>query len=347
MRSSKHLAQASLAAAVAVWIALATTGCTGSGLRPDTAVSDDDLRELKARVVELQKKAAVSEVEIARLRDEVAALQSARGGARSALAPSSGLSSSSSSFGTSTSSAPAVKPSRIAAAKPSRSSTSQPTVRRTPPPPPPPPPVDSGSGDRSGDVVRERRETSAPIEEVDVPEPDRPGVAPAPAPTPPAAPKRTPVPAPANPPASSTALPSGPVVSGAGESAETLSPAAQALYDRGYTLYHQGHYVDAEASFQRFLQSEPKSELADNSLYWIGECRYSRHDLRGALAAFRETVERYPQGNKVPDALLKAGQTMEALGDKEGARTTYKEVAKRFPNTAAAAAADERRAKLP
>jgi tol-pal system protein YbgF len=343
MRSPKHLALANIAgiAAIAVWTALATTGCAGGGLHPDTAASDDDLRELKARVVELQKKAAVSEVEIARLRDEVAALQSARGGTRSALAPSS-----SSSFGAPT---PAVKPTRIAATTPPRSSTpstsstSQPTVRRTPPPPPPPP-VDSGAGDRSSDVIRERRETSAPIEEVDVPEPDRPAVAPAPAA---ASPKRAPVPAPANPPASSTALPPGPIVTGAGESAETLSPAAQALYDRGYTLYHQGHYVDAEASFQRFLQSEPKSELADNSLYWIGECRYSRHDLRGALAAFRETVERYPQGNKVPDAMLKAGQTMEALGDKEGARTTYKEVTKRFPNTAAAAAADERRAKLP
>ena len=50
---------------------------------------------------------------------------------------------------------------------------------------------------------------------------------------------------------------------------------------------------------------------------------------------------------KVPDALLKAGQTMEALNDVEGARTTYKEVARRFPNTAAAAAAEERRGKLP
>ena len=38
---------------------------------------------------------------------------------------------------------------------------------------------------------------------------------------------------------------------------------------------------------------------------------------------------------------------MEALGDKEGARTTYKEVTRRFPNTAAAAVAEERRAKLP
>jgi tol-pal system protein YbgF len=119
------------------------------------------------------------------------------------------------------------------------------------------------------------------------------------------------------------------------------------LYDRGYSLYHQGHFVDAESSFQRFLQANTGSELADNAQYWIGECRYARSDLRGALAAFRETVERYPKGNKVPDALLKAGQSLEGLGDVEGARVTYREVVRRFPGTAAAAVAEERRAKLP
>jgi tol-pal system protein YbgF len=105
--------------------------------------------------------------------------------------------------------------------------------------------------------------------------------------------------------------------------------------------------VDAEASFQRFLQANPKSELADNAQYWIGECRYARGDNRGALAAFRETVERYPEGNKVPDALLKAGQSLEALGDSDGARASYAEVVRRYAGTAAAAVAEERRAKLP
>ena len=119
------------------------------------------------------------------------------------------------------------------------------------------------------------------------------------------------------------------------------------LYDRGYTLFHQGHFVDAEASFQRFLQANPGSELADNAQYWIGECRYSRNDLKGALAAFREVVEKYPKGNKVPDAMLKAGQCLEGMGDVEGARVTYREVVRRFPGSAAAAVAEERRAKLP
>jgi tol-pal system protein YbgF len=128
---------------------------------------------------------------------------------------------------------------------------------------------------------------------------------------------------------------------GAGE-----GPATQALYDRGYTQFHQGRFIDAEASFQRFLQANPDSELADNAQYWIGECRYSRGDLRGALSAFRQTVERYPNGNKVPDALLKAGQCLEGTGDRDGARVTYQEVIRRFPGTVAATVAEERNGKL-
>ena len=105
--------------------------------------------------------------------------------------------------------------------------------------------------------------------------------------------------------------------------------------------------MDAETSFQRFLQANPKSDLADNAQYWIGECRYSRNDVKGALAAFRQVVEKYPKGNKVADAMLKTGQCLEAMGDVEGARVTYREVNRRFSGSAAAAVAEERRAKLP
>ena len=170
-------------------------------------------------------------------------------------------------------------------------------------------------------------------EDLDVPQPEP--QRPAPAPSRPATPAPS---APAPAPAPSTE---------SGEETELLNPSAQALYDRGYTLYHQGRFVDAETSFQRFLQTNPDSELADNAQYWIGECRYARADTRGALAAFREVTEKFPKGNKVPDALLKAGQCLETLGDIEGARVTYREVGRRFPGSTAAAVAEERRGKLP
>ena len=129
----------------------------------------------------------------------------------------------------------------------------------------------------------------------------------------------------------------------------TLAPvdsAGQALYDRGYTLYHQGRYLDAEATFQRFLQAHPLTELSDNAQFWIGESRYARGDIRGALAAFRETLQGYPNGNKVPDALIKEGDCLTSLGDRDGARERYEEVNRRFPSSAAAVMATERLAAL-
>jgi tol-pal system protein YbgF len=297
-------------------------GCASGGTAAEG--DRDPVKELQDRVLELQRKAAVNEVEISRLRQQVAALTARVGGPPMPSIPpvSSGGGSSfdsSSSFSSSPPLSPpphAVNPSSSPSTSSSRKST-----------------VTSGGSSTAKAAPPQVRVKAPTVDETDIEVP--PASASAPAVVPP--------PSSAAPPAVATAPPA-PVMAGKGEPA---TPAVQALYDRGYTLYHQKHYVDAEASFQRFLQAEPNSELATNAQYWIGECRYSRGDMRGALAAFRETVARYPQGNKTPDALLKAGMSLEALGDKEGARNTYQDVGRRFPGTAVAAVAEERRAKLP
>ena len=120
------------------------------------------------------------------------------------------------------------------------------------------------------------------------------------------------------------------------------SQAAQALYDEGYTLFHQKRYADAEARFSRYVELYPGTNLADNALFWIGECRYARGDFSSALEAFSGTVERYPRSNKVGDALFKAGKCLESLGDTQQARRTYEEVMERFPGSSSAAQARDR-----
>jgi tol-pal system protein YbgF len=120
------------------------------------------------------------------------------------------------------------------------------------------------------------------------------------------------------------------------------SAEAQALYDEGYTLFHEQRYADAEARFSRFVELYPRTDLADNALFWVGECRYARGDFSAALEAFSSTVERYPDANKVSDALLKAAKCLESLGEGQQARSTYREVVERYPGTAAAAQASER-----
>lgn len=114
------------------------------------------------------------------------------------------------------------------------------------------------------------------------------------------------------------------------------------LYDRGYQLFHEERYPEAERAFRLFLTQHPASELADNALFWIGESRWSRGDFAAALESYTATVERYPGGNKVPDALLKAGRCLETLGQVGRAVRTYEEVVLRFAGSAAAISAEER-----
>jgi tol-pal system protein YbgF len=324
-------------------LSLVTLGCAGNPLSREDP-RDQEIQELRARIVELQRKATVNEVEVARLREQVAQLETARpGGTRAAAVPAPApLQAMPAATAPPAPPAPAAPKRQAPAPRPAAptSSTSSPTsiAQRVVPAKPAPAPS------RPAAPAPRTSVTAGGIEEADI---DVPAAATAPRQKAASGQQSVKIrdAEPLRPNPTLTAPPASPAPPAGGP--ETSGPATQALYDRGYTLFHQGRYVDAEASFQRFLQANPGNELADNAQYWIGECRYSRGDLRGALSAFRETVARYPDGNKVPDALLKAGQSLEGMGDVEGARVTYKEVIRRFAGSAAATVAEERQAKLP
>ena len=114
-------------------------------------------------------------------------------------------------------------------------------------------------------------------------------------------------------------------------SSQDLGAAARELYDRGYTLHHQGRYFEAEESFSRFLSEYGDSDLADNAHYWIGESRVARGELQSALAAFRDTIRLHPRGNKAPDALYKTAVLLERLGDLSGAHDSYEGLLSDYP----------------
>jgi tol-pal system protein YbgF len=138
---------------------------------------------------------------------------------------------------------------------------------------------------------------------------------------------------------------------GAGDDAGETAPAiveetGQELYDRAREQYLNRDYVGAELGFQRYLDAFPDSELSDNALFWIGECRFARGDNRGAMVAFQTMLHEYPLGNKVPDALLKVGRTLERLGDREGAKRRFREVSRRFPASETARRAAESLSRL-
>lgn len=118
---------------------------------------------------------------------------------------------------------------------------------------------------------------------------------------------------------------------------------AQADYKAALALYRAAVYDEAESAFDTFAQRYPKSDFADNALYWKGEAAYDQGHYSDALASFTRVIERYAGGNKASDALLKIGLCYAKLGDKANAKDVLSKLVKAYPG---ARASDIARARL-
>jgi tol-pal system protein YbgF len=111
--------------------------------------------------------------------------------------------------------------------------------------------------------------------------------------------------------------------------APTMSP--QEAYSVAYNDYLKGNYDLAVDSFKLYRQQFPESPLADNALYWIGECRYSQRKFEEAIDAFDELILTYPQGDKAAAAYLKKGLSFVELGRKAEALATLRLLVAKYP----------------
>ena len=113
-------------------------------------------------------------------------------------------------------------------------------------------------------------------------------------------------------------------------------------YELGWHAMEKRDYRVAISRFKEFLKKHPKSNLADNAQYWIGESHYGLREFDQAIIEFDAVRRRYPQGDKVPAALLKQGYAFAELGEKVNARLLLQEVMEKFPETPEAARAKMR-----
>ena len=116
---------------------------------------------------------------------------------------------------------------------------------------------------------------------------------------------------------------------------------AETGYQHAMAVYKSKHYKKAAAMFRSIAVNYPGHDLADNALYWIGECHYAQKDYKGAIKAFKKVIKSYPNGSKVPDSLLKIGYAYLALKDPVNARSFLKKVVKQYPFTPAGAKAGD------
>ncbi len=112
-----------------------------------------------------------------------------------------------------------------------------------------------------------------------------------------------------------------------------LSPEVyKAEYQNALQAFDSSRYNDALAGFQKLINSNPNSELADNSQYWIGESYYGLKDYERALLEF-EKVFTFPNNNKMDDAQIKLGICYIKLKNLVKAKEEFNRLIQIFPES--------------
>jgi tol-pal system protein YbgF len=138
----------------------------------------------------------------------------------------------------------------------------------------------------------------------------------------------------------------GPTEPGTGETAPageaSLSQDPSSIYYAAYSDYIKENFDLAIEGFRQFIRSYPQSGLADNSLYWIGECHYAKKKYLEAIATFNELLAKYKDGDKVPAATLKKGYALIEMGRQSEGLSILKELISRFPLSEEASLAQQK-----
>lgn len=107
----------------------------------------------------------------------------------------------------------------------------------------------------------------------------------------------------------------------------------ETLYQNAYSDYLRGAYDLALLGFRQYLESYSETDLADNAVYWIGECFYRQQRFAEAIVEYDRVLERWPRSDKTASALLKKGYAQVELGQRRDGIAQLDKVVRSFPNS--------------
>ncbi len=112
-----------------------------------------------------------------------------------------------------------------------------------------------------------------------------------------------------------------------------LSPTR--MFETARADYAAGQWTLAVTGFDAFLKTFPRSEMADDAQFLIGETYYAQNRWTDAVAAYNAVIQNYPMGNAVPEAYYKRGLAQERLGQLDAARESWNTVIRVAPDSTA------------
>lgn len=116
--------------------------------------------------------------------------------------------------------------------------------------------------------------------------------------------------------------------------------AEQSAYQNAYNLMAKKQYAPAIQGFNSFLKKYPKSTLAPNAHYWLGDLYLAQGQPDNASKQYRSVISNQ-NAVKRPDAMVKLGTILVAYGDNDHAKAMFQNVLKQYPNSAAATRAQQ------
>ncbi len=117
---------------------------------------------------------------------------------------------------------------------------------------------------------------------------------------------------------------------------EEKKPKDIEMYDNALASFKEEKFDDAIDGFGNFLNEYPKSDLADNAQFWIGECYMALKQYEQAILAYQDVIKKFPKGNKVPNALLRQAGAFLEIKDKTSSRLLLKKVIEKYPKSSEA-----------
>ncbi|MBI5570874.1 MAG: tol-pal system protein YbgF [Desulfomonile tiedjei] len=118
-------------------------------------------------------------------------------------------------------------------------------------------------------------------------------------------------------------------------------------YREAYSLFRRGSPQQAVPLFEDFLRKYPKSPLAADAVYWVGEARFAEGRFDEAVLNFDKVIKEFPGSKKELNALLKQGQAFEKMGDSRSAKIIFQKLVHDHPHTVQARLAASRLKALP
>jgi tol-pal system protein YbgF len=121
------------------------------------------------------------------------------------------------------------------------------------------------------------------------------------------------------------------------DSADTTGSAGEMDHLKVYKLAYQdvtrGNYSLAVKGFEEYLKIYPTTSLADNAVYWIGECHYIQKDYAKAQQWYTKLIDEYPKSEHLASAKLKLGMSLYNQRYITKAKQYFEDVVKDFPGT--------------